>query len=85
MAPQRQDGRRPTMVDPDNIGDAFASGLDVQEYEDWLRLVWWVDIPGNARGLRRKVASITVAKALLPVVVQELRGAAGHGRDTRRH
>jgi hypothetical protein len=73
------------MVDPENIGDAFASGVDVHDYEDWLRLVWWVDMQDN-HGRRRKVASIVLAKHLLPVVVQELRGASsGHGRETRRH
>lgn len=76
----RRNGPRRPMIDPANIGDAFASGLDVHDYEDWLRLV-----PGN-QGMRRKVASIVLAKALLRVVLQELRGAGPeHGREGRGH
>jgi hypothetical protein len=84
MTPRRHDHRRP-IIDPEQIADVFASGLDIQDYEDWMRLVWWVDVPGNGHGPRRKVASIALPKSLLPVVVQELRGGGGHGREGRRH
>jgi hypothetical protein len=79
MAPRRHDHRRP-FVEPHHIADDFASGCDVQDHEDWLRLVWWVDVPGNSSGARCKVRSI-----VLPNVLQEMRGGTGHGREARRH
>lgn len=84
MAPRRHDHRRP-ILEPHHVGDDFASGCDVEDHEDWLRLVWWVDIPGNSHGARAKVRSIVLPRSALPNVVQELRGGAGHGREARRH
>jgi hypothetical protein len=85
MAPRRPDHRRP-ILEPHPIGDDFASGCDVQDHEDWLRLVWWVDIPGNGNGARCKVRSIVLPRSALPNVLQEMRGGSlGHGREARRH
>ena len=84
MAPRRSDHRKP-LLDPGSIGDDFASGVDVEDHEDWMRLVWWVDIPGNGNGARCKVRSLIVPRSALPNILQEMRGGAGHGRETRRH
>lgn len=84
MAPRRQDGRR-LVLNPLHIGDDFAAGCDVQDYEDWLRLVWWVDVPGNGHGHRCKVRGIILPRSALHDVIQELRDSAGYGRELRRH
>ncbi|MFH0299806.1 hypothetical protein AAFX91_21745 [Bradyrhizobium sp. 31Argb] len=86
-APSRRNDHRRPVIDPHTIGDTFASGVDVQDHEDWTRLNWWVDVAGNGNGTRRKVASIVLPRSALPTVMQELRGsqAQGHGRETRRH
>ncbi|MEY9358973.1 hypothetical protein ABH994_001694 [Bradyrhizobium yuanmingense] len=81
---RRPDHRRP-LLDPRGIGDDFASGCDVQDHEDWLRVVWWVDVPGNGHGTRCKVRSIVLPRAALHQVVLNLRDSVGYGRETRRH
>ena len=80
-APRRTDHRRP-LVDPHNIGDCFASGLDIQDFEEWVRLTWYVEAGGNGTTERRKVAAIILPKGLIPVVVTELGGGPSR---TRRH
>ncbi|MET4247538.1 hypothetical protein [Bradyrhizobium sp. LA6.7] len=84
MAPRRHEHRRP-ILDPHHVGDDFASGCDVQDYEDWLRLVWWVDVPGNGSGARCKVRGIVLPRSSLHQVVLNLRDSVGYGRETRRH
>lgn len=81
-SPRRNDHRRP-VVDPHIIGDTFASGVELQDFEDWVRLSWFVDLPGN--GSRRKVASIVLPRSAVPIVTQELRGSHTHTREARRH
>ncbi len=78
---RRNDHRR--LVDPHAIGDTFASGME--DFEDWVRLSWFVDLPGNGNGSRRKVASIALPRSAVPTVTQELRGSHGYTRESRRH
>ncbi|UPJ65253.1 hypothetical protein [Bradyrhizobium sp. 191] len=81
---RRPDNRRP-LLDPNGLSDDFASGCDVQDHEDWLRVVFWVDVPGNGHGARCKVRSLVLPRSALPSVLQELRGGPAHGREARRH
>jgi hypothetical protein len=84
MAARRHDHKRP-LADPHHVGDVFASGFDLQDFEDWVRVVSWVDIVDNAHVTRRKVASIVVPRSALHALMQELRGSIGGYRDVGRH
>ncbi len=84
-APSRRNDHRRPVVDPHTIGDTFAAGMELQDFEDWVRLSWFVDLPGNGQGARRKVASIVLPHSAVPAVTHELRGSHGHTRESRRH
>jgi hypothetical protein len=84
MPARRHDHRRP-LVDPTDLADAFASGVDLQDFEDWVRLVFWVEVAENGQATRRKVAPVVVPRSLLLALTQELRGSIGPDREARRH
>lgn len=84
MAPRRQDGRR-LILNPREIGDAFACGVEVQDYEDWLRLTFFADVVHNGHAARCKAAGLILPRSALHGVINELRGGPGQGREGRSH
>lgn len=82
--PGRSNHRR-TLFDPLHLSDGFASGVDVQDFEDWIRLVWWTATGDNAQGPRRKIGCIVIPRSALPAIQQELRDSAGNPREGRKH
>lgn len=81
----RSNNHRRSLFDPLHQGDVFASGIDVQDFDDWLRLVWWTATAEYAQGPRRKVACIVIPRSALAAMLQELRGSAGSIREVRKH
>lgn len=84
MAARRGNHRRP-LADPHHIGDAFANGADLQDHEDWVRLVFWAEMADDSDASRRKAASIVMPRSALDALMQELRGSFGGEREARRH
>lgn len=86
--------RRPEMLpltDPAHVPDAFASGFEVQDFEDWLRLIGWADYVeggdgnGGARIERRKAAGIVIPRSSVPGLLEALLRSIGPRRDQQRH
>jgi hypothetical protein len=82
--PRQSDHRRP-LADPANVADSFASGFEVHDFDDWLRLVAWADITENSHTGRRKVASVVMPRSALQLLMQALRESGGDDREARRH
>ncbi|MGE3150918.1 MAG: hypothetical protein AB7K04_17865 [Pseudorhodoplanes sp.] len=69
-----------------NVSDVFASGFDVHDWEDWLRLICWVETvepqPGDgARHARKQTAAIVIPRSSLYELIRVLRHSAAHYRD----
>lgn len=77
----------PLLIDPVTLTDAFASGFEVQDFEDWLRLVCWADYTHSGgdgvRGERRKSASIVIPRSAIFALMEALRDSVGHTKDAR--
>jgi hypothetical protein len=84
MPRKRHDQRRP-LNDPANLADSFASGFEVHDFDDWLRLVAFVDLTENAHTGRRKVASVVMPRSALNELLLRLRDSAGDDREAQRH
>jgi hypothetical protein len=84
MARKRSDHGRP-LADPTNLEDRFASGFEVHDFDDWLRLVAWAETTDNSHTGRRKVASVVLPRSALATLIQALRGSGGDDREARRH
>jgi len=78
------------LADPHNVADAFASGVDVQDYEDWVRLLGWAECQaiagdGFAREDRRICARIVMPRSAVPELVRALRQSVATHREAQRH
>ncbi len=73
---------KPPLTDPAHVPDVFASGFDVQDWEDWLRLVCWADMiepaDDGSRAERRKAAAIVIPRSSLYELIKALRHSAAH-------
>ncbi|MBB4017351.1 hypothetical protein GGR16_002380 [Chelatococcus caeni] len=70
--------------------DVFASGVDVHDWEDWIRMTFWADArpgidDGDAKHERRVVAHVVIPRSSLPNLMRSLRQSAGHREEPRRH
>jgi hypothetical protein len=84
MAGRRQDHRR-ALADPHQLGDVFATGFEVHDFDDWLRLIGWAEMTDNSHTSRRKVASLVMPRSTLLKLMQALRESVGDDREARRH
>lgn len=89
--PRRKQPHAP-VIDPANIPDAFASGFDVQDWQDWVRVVGFADdvapVDGNGGSLhavRRKSAAVIVPRSSLPELIDKLQESLGHRVREKRH
>jgi hypothetical protein len=74
----RRRAHLPPLTDPDRVRDVFASGFDVHDEEDWLRLIGWAvhshdgdDGSGNEE--RRKAMSLVVPRSAVRSLMEALR------------
>lgn len=72
-----------------HVPDLFASGFDVHDWEDWLRLNCWVETvePGGGDGaqqLRRKAGALVIPRSSLYELIKVLRYSAAHYQDPGR-
>jgi hypothetical protein len=84
MARRRTDHRRP-LTDPANLPDSFASGFEVHDFDDWLRLVGWADVTDNSHTVRRKTASLVMPRTALRMLMQVLRGSIRDEEQATEH
>lgn len=75
--------------DVEHVADIFASGFEVHDWEDWVRIVCLVDTVEPSDGAheqRAKVrASIVVPRSSIYDLLQALRQSVGHVRTPERH
>jgi hypothetical protein len=89
MQTRRRD-HSPPIADPVDIPDIFASDFDVHDWEDWVRLLCWVDTieatdgDGETQEGRRKAAAIVIPRSSIPNLVRVLRHSAQQPKS-RRH
>jgi hypothetical protein len=81
MAGRRPNHRR-SLADPHQLGDVFASGFEVHDFDDWLRLVAWTDTTDDHHTGRRKVASLAMPRTTVLMLMQALRESIGEDRET---
>lgn len=83
--------RRPPPIDPArHVPDVFANGFDVHDWEDWLRLICWVDViesdSDGGRAARREAAAIVMPRSAVYGLIEHLRfSAARHPTDPLKH
>lgn len=69
-----------TMDDPPPIPDSFATDFEVEDFEDWLRIVCLVKAGESGRdgqGTRWRTASLILPRSSLHGLMTELRHSAG--------
>lgn len=80
MAARPRTADHPPLTDPAHVPDVFASGFDVHDWEDWLRLICWadvVDVGDSGRPERRKAASIVIPRSSVYSLIEALRYSVG--------
>lgn len=76
-------GKRPrSRIEPSPVQDIFASDFDVHDWDDWLRLICWVDVidPGEGDGGlpgRRVAAAIVMPRSAALRLMEVVRLSAG--------
>ncbi|MPZ57579.1 MAG: hypothetical protein GEU91_13985 [Rhizobiales bacterium] len=73
---------------PTHEPDVFATDFDVHDFEDWLRVICWVEEvePGDgAKATRRQAAALVMPRSSLAKLMQVLRVSAGQHRESGRH
>jgi hypothetical protein len=86
----RRRGHRPPLTDPQAVADAFATGFEIDDGEDWLRLTGWTERSGNGGdggGLaeRRKTVSLVLPRSAVYGLMEALSLSMANGGQPRRH
>lgn len=81
---------RPPLTDPLAIRDVHAAGFEVEDFEDWLRLIAWSPMSGDggnggAVTERRKTASLVIPRSGVHGLIDALRHSAGPQPRQTRH
>lgn len=80
----------PPRADAPAATDMFASDFDVHDWEDWCRLICWVDTvepngDGDLQVGRRFVATVVIPRSSLGRLIRVLRHSVAQQKEPGRH